>query len=78
MLLSRRALDPFLEAHCAGAFGCSRALYWRHLDNHLESVLRVYLLTTMRTMSSLFQEFRLKDVTLRNRIAVAPMCQYIV
>ena len=27
-------------------------------------------------MSSLFQEFRLKDVTLRNRIAVAPMCQY--
>lgn len=27
-------------------------------------------------MSSLFQEFRLKEVTLRNRIAVAPMCQY--
>lgn len=26
--------------------------------------------------SRLFQEFRLKDVTLRNRIAVAPMCQY--
>ncbi len=27
-------------------------------------------------MASLFQQFRLKDVTLRNRIAVAPMCQY--
>ena len=27
-------------------------------------------------MSSLFQEYRLKDVTLRNRIAVSPMCQY--
>src|ERR1041385_2756675 len=28
------------------------------------------------TMASLFQEFRLKDVVLRNRIAVSPMCQY--
>jgi 2,4-dienoyl-CoA reductase-like NADH-dependent reductase (Old Yellow Enzyme family) len=27
-------------------------------------------------MASLFQEFRLKDVVLRNRIAVSPMCQY--
>lgn len=27
-------------------------------------------------MSQLFTEFRLKDVVLRNRIAVAPMCQY--
>jgi 2,4-dienoyl-CoA reductase-like NADH-dependent reductase (Old Yellow Enzyme family) len=27
-------------------------------------------------MTSLFQEFRLKDVVLRNRIAVSPMCQY--
>ncbi|MHB8969131.1 MAG: NADH:flavin oxidoreductase/NADH oxidase [Pirellulaceae bacterium] len=27
-------------------------------------------------MASLFQEFRLKDVVLRNRIGVAPMCQY--
>lgn len=27
-------------------------------------------------MSSLFQEFRLKDVVMRNRIAVSPMCQY--
>lgn len=27
-------------------------------------------------MSRLFQEFRLKDITLRNRIAVSPMCQY--
>lgn len=27
-------------------------------------------------MSALFQPFTLKDVTLRNRIAVAPMCQY--
>src|SRR3954464_15929826 len=27
-------------------------------------------------MASLFQEFRLKDVILRNRIAVSPMCQY--
>jgi 2,4-dienoyl-CoA reductase-like NADH-dependent reductase (Old Yellow Enzyme family) len=27
-------------------------------------------------MASLFQEFRLKDVRLRNRIAVSPMCQY--
>lgn len=27
-------------------------------------------------MPQLFDEFRLKDVTLKNRIAVAPMCQY--
>lgn len=27
-------------------------------------------------MASLFQPYRLKDVVLRNRIAVAPMCQY--
>jgi 2,4-dienoyl-CoA reductase-like NADH-dependent reductase (Old Yellow Enzyme family) len=27
-------------------------------------------------MSSLFSEFHIKDVTLRNRIAVSPMCQY--
>ena len=27
-------------------------------------------------MASLFNEFRLKDVVLRNRIAVSPMCQY--
>ena len=27
-------------------------------------------------MSQLFSEFRLKDVTLKNRIAVSPMCQY--
>lgn len=27
-------------------------------------------------MSKLFQEFRLKEVVLRNRIAVSPMCQY--
>jgi 2,4-dienoyl-CoA reductase-like NADH-dependent reductase (Old Yellow Enzyme family) len=27
-------------------------------------------------MAALFQEFRLKDVLLRNRIAVSPMCQY--
>lgn len=27
-------------------------------------------------MSSLFQELRIKDVVLRNRIAVSPMCQY--
>ncbi len=27
-------------------------------------------------MVKLFEEFRLKDVTLRNRIAVSPMCQY--
>jgi 2,4-dienoyl-CoA reductase-like NADH-dependent reductase (Old Yellow Enzyme family) len=27
-------------------------------------------------MARLFEEFRLKDVTLRNRIAVSPMCQY--
>ena len=27
-------------------------------------------------MASLFQEFRLKDVVLRNRIMVSPMCQY--
>ncbi|MEI8376186.1 MAG: NADH:flavin oxidoreductase/NADH oxidase [Planctomycetota bacterium] len=27
-------------------------------------------------MSSLFQKFQLKDVVLRNRIGVAPMCQY--
>ena len=27
-------------------------------------------------MASLFREFRLKDVVLRNRIAVSPMCQY--
>lgn len=28
-------------------------------------------------MSALFQPFELKDVTLRNRIAVPPMCQYM-
>ena len=28
-------------------------------------------------MSALFQPFKLKDVTLRNRIAVPPMCQYM-
>jgi len=27
-------------------------------------------------MSALFSSFKLKDVTLRNRIAVPPMCQY--
>ena len=27
-------------------------------------------------MAELFQPFRLKDITLRNRIAVSPMCQY--
>jgi 2,4-dienoyl-CoA reductase-like NADH-dependent reductase (Old Yellow Enzyme family) len=27
-------------------------------------------------MPSLFTEFRLKDVTLKNRIGVSPMCQY--
>lgn len=27
-------------------------------------------------MASLFNEFRLKDVVLRNRVAVSPMCQY--
>ncbi|MFA4914629.1 MAG: hypothetical protein WC590_13430, partial [Burkholderiaceae bacterium] len=27
-------------------------------------------------MSALFQPFQLKDVSLRNRIAVPPMCQY--
>jgi 2,4-dienoyl-CoA reductase-like NADH-dependent reductase (Old Yellow Enzyme family) len=27
-------------------------------------------------MAQLFDEFRLKDVTLRNRVAVSPMCQY--
>ena len=27
-------------------------------------------------MSALFQPFKLKSVTLRNRIAVPPMCQY--
>lgn len=27
-------------------------------------------------MASLFQEFRLKDVVLKNRVGVAPMCQY--
>jgi len=28
-------------------------------------------------MPALFQPFKLKDITLRNRIAVAPMCQYM-
>lgn len=27
-------------------------------------------------MSHLFDEFKLRDVTLRNRIGVSPMCQY--
>ena len=27
-------------------------------------------------MASLFEEFRLKDVVLKNRIGVSPMCQY--
>src|ERR1700684_3861561 len=29
-----------------------------------------------RNMAALFQAFQLKDVVLRNRIAVSPMCQY--
>jgi len=29
-----------------------------------------------RTMSSLFSPLRLRDVTLRNRVAVSPMCEY--
>ena len=29
-------------------------------------------------MSALFEPFKLKDVTLRNRIAIPPMCQYSV
>ncbi|MCE2801479.1 MAG: hypothetical protein LW724_18245, partial [Planctomycetaceae bacterium] len=29
------------------------------------------------SMPSLFDSFSLKDVTLRNRIAVSPMCQYM-
>ena len=28
-------------------------------------------------MTALFQPFTLKDVTLRNRIAIPPMCQYM-
>ena len=28
-------------------------------------------------MSALFQPYTLKDVTLRNRIAIPPMCQYM-
>ena len=28
-------------------------------------------------MSALFEPFTLKDVTLRNRIAIPPMCQYM-
>ena len=27
-------------------------------------------------MAKLFEPFRLKDVSLRNRVAVSPMCQY--
>jgi 2,4-dienoyl-CoA reductase-like NADH-dependent reductase (Old Yellow Enzyme family) len=27
-------------------------------------------------MSALFQPYKLKDVSLRNRIAIPPMCQY--
>ncbi|NLZ11989.1 MAG: NADH:flavin oxidoreductase/NADH oxidase, partial [Alcaligenaceae bacterium] len=27
-------------------------------------------------MSALFTSFKLKDITLRNRIAIPPMCQY--
>ena len=27
-------------------------------------------------MSALFSSFKLKDITLRNRIAIPPMCQY--
>ena len=28
-------------------------------------------------MSALFEPYTLKDVTLRNRIAIPPMCQYM-
>ena len=28
-------------------------------------------------MAALFEPFTLKDVTLRNRIAIPPMCQYM-
>jgi 2,4-dienoyl-CoA reductase-like NADH-dependent reductase (Old Yellow Enzyme family) len=41
---------------------------------------RAYLLTITAkkaNMSVLFTPFKLKDVTLRNRIAVPPMCQYV-
>jgi len=36
----------------------------------------LFVLALATSMSSLFTPFRLKDVSLRNRIAVPPMCQY--
>jgi len=35
-----------------------------------------HLRTKEHTMTGLFQEFQLKDVRLKNRIGVSPMCQY--
>ena len=37
----------------------------------------IYHQHTKATMSALFQPYTLKDITLRNRIAVPPMCQYM-
>lgn len=40
-------------------------------------MLYFFFLQEHRYMAALFEPFKLKDVTLRNRIAVPPMCQYV-
>ena len=49
-----------------------------HSSNIIEQLNQTLILChlTEAPMSALFQPFSLKDVTLRNRIAVPPMCQY--
>ncbi len=49
-------------------------IYSSNIIEQLNQAIPNY--STEVSMSALFQPFSLKDVTLRNRIAVPPMCQY--
>src|ERR1700761_9636770 len=49
----------------------SAILVIRYLSNY-----RIGLFKETSQMSALFEPFKLKDVSLRNRIAIPPMCQY--
>lgn len=46
----------------------------RHISNTIEQANQT---TRNLPMSALFEPFTLKDVTLKNRIAIPPMCQYM-
>lgn len=50
-------------------------IYSSNIIEQLNQAIILHHLTES-PMSALFQPFTLKDVTLRNRIAVPPMCQY--